>query len=401
MRLNPLHLAALGVAALLAACQPVRVKPELPPQPVPPAQPVPPPVLHYEAAEWDGLPGWSADDLGAAWPALLASCRSARLGAAWRSFCAAAPGVPASDALAQRALIEARLRPWHLVTLSQDGKNERHEQGTITGYYEPVVTGARQRGGAFQTPLYAVPDDLVTVDLGDLYPALKGERVRGQLKGRRVTPYPDRSKLADGKLLAGKELVWLDNPIDAFFLQIQGSGRVQLQDGSMVRLSFADVNGQPYRSIGKYLVDHGEMTVEQAALPNLKLWLAAHPERQAEIFNANPSVVFFREEPIGDPSVGPKGALGVPLTAGRSLAVDPRQLPLGAPLYLATTHPLTHQPLARLMLAQDTGGAIRGALRADFFWGMGTDAGLAAGAMREQGSFWLLWPVEQPPPPAS
>src|SRR5262249_2753922 len=138
------------------------------------------------------------------------------------------------------------------------------------GYYEPVVNGARKRGGAYQTPLYAVPDDLVTIDLGDLYPQLKGERVRGRLQGKRVTPYPEREKLADGKLLAGKELVWLDSATDAFFLQIQGSGRVRLTDGSTVRLSFADVNGQPYRSIGRYLVDKGEMTAEQAALPALK-----------------------------------------------------------------------------------------------------------------------------------
>ncbi len=260
------------------------------------------------------------------------------------------------------------------------------------------MNGARQRGGAFQTPLYAVPDDLLTIDLGDLYPQLKGERIRGKLQGKRVTPYPDRAQLADGKKLAGKEIVWLDSPIDAFFLQIQGSGRVRLPDGSMLRVAFADVNGQPYKSIGRYLIDKGEMTLEQAALPNLKLWLAGHPERQTEVFNANPSVVFFKEEQLGDPSLGPRGALGYPLTAGRSVAVDPRQLPLGAPLYLATTYPLTHQPLARLVFGQDTGGAIRGALRADFFWGMGAAAGEVAGAMREQGSFWLLWPVDQPLP---
>jgi membrane-bound lytic murein transglycosylase A len=254
----------------------------------------------------------------------------------------------------------------------------------------------------YQTPIYAVPDDLLIIDLGDLYPQLKGERIRGKLNGKRVTPYPDRASLADGKLLAGKEIAWLDSGVDAFFLQIQGSGRVRLTDGSMLRVAYADVNGQPYKSIGRYLVDKGEMTLEQVALPTLKLWLAAHPERQAEIFNANPSVVFFQEEKLGDPAVGPKGALGYPLTAGRSIAVDQRLLPLGAPFFLATTHPLTHKPLARLVLGQDTGGAIRGAIRGDFFWGLGPEAGEAAGAMREQGSFWLLWPADQPlPVPAS
>jgi membrane-bound lytic murein transglycosylase A len=384
--------AVAAALLLLVACHPRPLQPE------PPPVAAPPPVLRYEQAVWTGLPGWSDDDIVAAWPALLASCRSPRMAPAWGGFCGAAQGIPAGDAAAQRALIESRLRPWRITTLSQDGRGERNEQGMVTGYYEPVVNGSRTRGGAYQAPLYGVPDDLVTVELGDLYPALKGERIRGQLQGRRVTPYPDRARLADGKLLAGKEIVWLDSAADAFFLQVQGSGRVRLADGSMLRLSYADVNGQPYRSIGRFLVDSGEMTLDEVTMPSLRAWLAAHPERQAEVFNANPSVVFFKAEQIGDPSIGPRGAMNIPLTAGRSLAIDPRQLPLGAPLYLATTHPLTHQPLARLMLAQDTGGAIRGALRADFFWGLGAEAGEAAGAMREQGSFWLLWPVEEAPP---
>jgi membrane-bound lytic murein transglycosylase A len=222
--------------------------------------------------------------------------------------------------------------------------------------------------------------------------------VRGRLQGRRITPYPERAQLADGRQLAGKELVWVDNPVDAFFLQIQGSGRVQLPDGSTLRLAFADVNGHPYRPIGRYLVERGELTAEQVASLNMRRWLAEHPERQGEVFNYNPSVVFFREEKITDPALGPNGAMGLPLTPGRSLAIDPRQLPLGAPLYLATAHPQSGEPLERLMFGQDTGGAIRGALRADFYWGTGPDAGATAGSMRHQGAFWLLWPADQPLP---
>jgi len=357
-----------------------------------------PPLLRYEPTVWRDLPGWQQDELQAAWPALLASCTTPRLGEAWRAFCSAAATVRPTDAAAQRALVESALRPWRITTVSQDARAERRDAGLITGYYEPVLNGARQRGGAFQTPLYAVPDDLVTVDLGELYPALKGERIRGRLQGRRITPFPDRAQIADGRALAGKEIVWVDSAIDAFFLQIQGSGRVRLPDGRTLRLAFADVNGHPYRAIGRYLVERGELTVEQATAPGLREWLAMNPARQAEVFNTNPSVVFFREEPIGDPSVGPRGALGVPLTAGRSLAVDPRQLPLGAPLYLATTHPVDGTALQRLMVAQDTGGAIRGALRADFFWGLGPAAGDAAGRMRQDGALWLLWPADQPLP---
>jgi membrane-bound lytic murein transglycosylase A len=317
--------------------------------------------------------------------------------AAWATFCRAAAQVGARDAMAQRSLLTSRLRAYRVITQGGD-KSETRDTGLITGYYEPILKGSRKRGGAFQTPLYSVPGDLVTVELGELYPALKGERIRGRLQGKRVTPYPDRAQLADGKVLAGREIVWVDSAIDAFFLQIQGSGRVQLEDGSMLRLAYADVNGHPYRAIGRYLVDRGELTVEAATAPGLRQWLAEHPDRQREVFNSNPSVVFFREEKPGDPAVGPNGSLSVPLTAGRSLAVDPRLLPLGAPFFLATTHPVSGAPLQRLMLAQDTGGAIRGALRADLFWGLGAEAGEAAGRMRQDGALWLLWPADQPLP---
>jgi membrane-bound lytic murein transglycosylase A len=355
----------------------------------------PPPLLRFEPAGWETLPGWQQDDFTQGWPALLASCGAPRMHAAWTAFCKAAAQVPPRDAGAQRALLMSQLRAYRVITESQDGKNDRRDTGMITGYYEPVLKGARKRGGAYQTPLYSVPDDLVTVELGDLYPALKGERVRGRLQGRRITPYPDRAQLNDGKALAGREILWVDSAIDAFFLQIQGSGRVQLDDGSTVRLAFADVNGHPYRAIGRYLVDRGELTVEQATMPGLRQWLAEHPARQAEVFNSNPSVVFFREEKLGDPATGPRGSLTVPLTAARSLAIDPRLLPLGAPFFLATSHPVSGAPLQRLMLAQDTGGAIRGALRADFFWGLGAEAGDAAGRMRAEGALWLLWPADQ------
>lgn len=384
---------SLAAMLLLAACTTTTTSTR-PPEPADPAAP----SLRYLSARWDDLPGWAQDDTAAAWPALQASCRSPRMPQGWSAFCAEALAVPASDRAAQRTLVETRLRPWRLLLEGEDIAAAARDQGLITGYYEPVLNGSRRRGGSFQTPLYAVPDDLVTVDLGALYPALQGERVRGRLQGRRVTPYPDRAQLSDGRLLAGKEIVWVDSAVDAFFLQIQGSGRVRLPDGTMIRVAFADVNGHPYRAIGRYLVAQGEMTVEEATAPAIRQWLAAHPDRQAEVFNTNPSVVFFREQPLGNAAVGPDGAMGVPLTAGRSLAVDPRLLPLGAPLFLASTHPLSGSPLQRLMLAQDTGGAIRGALRADFFWGMGPEAGEAAGRMRHDGMLWLLWPAGQPLP---
>jgi membrane-bound lytic murein transglycosylase A len=383
-----LHAVAGLVLGLLTACTTVPRKPA----------PALPTETGFEIAAWSDLPGWQQDALADAWPALQESCRTTRLAAAWKDFCAEVARVTVTDTGAQRRLIESRLRPWRVASISGDARHRvRTDTGLITGYYEPLLNGSRRRDGDFQTPLYAVPEDLLTLDLADAYPSLAGTRVRGKLLGRRVVPYPDRAQLADGKLLAGRELLWVDSAIDAFFLQIQGSGRVRLEDGSIVRLAYADVNGRPYRAIGRYLVDKGEMTVEQATAPALREWLASHPERQPEVFNHNPSVVFFREEALPDASVGPKGALGVPLTPGRSIAVDPGLLPLGAPMFLSTTHPVSNAPLQRLVVAQDTGGAIRGAPRADLFWGWGADAAEGAGRMRAQGSMWLLWPAGEAP----
>jgi membrane-bound lytic murein transglycosylase A len=184
--------------------------------------------------------------------------------------------------------------------------------------------------------------------------------------------------------------LWIDDPLDLFFMQVQGSGQVALDDGSRVRVGYADQNGYPYRSIGKWLVDQGELKMEQASMAGIKAWARAHPSRLPELLNANPSLVFFRELPLD--GSGPPGALGVPLTAERSIAVDPRQIALGAPVFLATTWPSDTRPLRRLMLAQDTGGAIRGVVRADFYWGSGPEAGSQAGRMRQKGAMWLLMP---------
>jgi membrane-bound lytic murein transglycosylase A len=387
---------ALAIA-LLAGCVTVAEKPA-------PAMPT---ETRFEAAAWSDVQGWQQDALADAWPALQLSCRAPRMPAVWKQFCADAARITVTDTSAQRQLLEARLRPWRVVSVSGDARHRtRADTGLITGYYEPLLNGSRRRGGAYQTPLYAVPDDLLTLDLAEAYPSLAGTRVRGRLQGRRVVPYPDRAQLADGRALAGRELLWVDSAIDAFFLQIQGSGRVKLAEGGTVRLAFADVNGRPYRAIGRYLVDKGEMTVEQSTAPALREWLAAHPERQQEVFNQNPSVVFFREESLPDASVGPKGALGVPLTPGRSIAIDPALMPLGAPFFLSTLNPLSGASLQRLVVAQDTGGAIRGAPRADLFWGWGADAAEGAGRMRAQGVLWLLWPANESPamisrPPAN
>ena len=374
-------LATAAIAVILGACASAPVN-------CPPAQP-PVERVRYEHARWQDLPGWSTDEVKESWPAFMKSCGAVGSRPEWSVVCAAARAVNPTTSAAARAFFESNFEPYGVI--KETGAN-RQSTGLITGYYEPLLRGARQRSAQFSAPLYAPPDDLLTVDLASVYPELKGKRVRARLQGNKVIPYYSRADLDNGVSLQGKEIVWVESAIDAFVLQIQGSGRVQLARGETIRLQYADQNGHPYQSIGRYLVDRGELPLEQAGIAAIRQWLALHPERLHEVLNANPSVVFFREERLEDPAPGPKGALGVPLTPGRSIAVDPASVPLGAPVFMATTYPASAAPLQRLMNAQDTGGAIRGAVRADFFWGVGTEAGDQAGKMRQQGSLWVLWP---------
>jgi len=305
----------------------------------------------------------------------------------WKSACTAALKVDANNSEAIRQYFETYFTPYEV--RNPDGS----DNGLVTGYYEPLLRGSRKRGGPYQTPLHRTPDDILTIELASVYPELKGMRLRGRLVGNKVVAYPSRAEMAQSNSLAGKEILWVDDPIEAFFLQVQGSGRVQLMDGKeTVRVAYADQNGQPYKSIGRYLVDKGEMTLDQASAQSIKAWVIANPTRQQELLNANPSYVFFKEEKIADPSVGPKGAMGVPLTPQRSIAIDPQYIPMGAPVFLSTTQPNSNVVLQRLMMAQDTGGAIKNAVRADFFWGFGAQAGEQAGRMKQRGTMWVLLP---------
>lgn len=380
---------AIAAAIALTGCQVAPVKP--------PIAPLAAPHAVFEPATFESLPGWRDDDLSAAWPAFLESCKALAVRtttlAAWSEVCTRARVVNAHDRVAIRAFFEGNLAPWRMA--SSDGST----QGLVTGYYEPLIDGSLIPTARYATPLYAPPDDLLTVDLASLYPELAGKRVRGRVDGKRVVPYWTRADIDAGRADAvGKILAWVADPVDAFFLQIQGSGRIRLDDGSALRLGYADQNGQPYRSIARVLIDRGEMSADQASMQSIRAWGAGHAGELPALLEENPSYVFFR---IVAPPVpgsleamidGPIGSLGVPLLAERTIAVDPRAVPLGAPVWLATTMPLSEKPLRRLVLAQDTGGAIRGPLRVDFFWGFGDGAGAQAGRMREQGALWLLWP---------
>ncbi|HEY1502933.1 MAG TPA: MltA domain-containing protein, partial [Stellaceae bacterium] len=258
------------------------------------------------------------------------------------------------------------------------------------GYYEPLLQGARQRGGKYQTPLLKRPPDLVMVDLGRFRPAWHGERIAGRVAAGSLVPYPSRAEIEHGALDADRlALFWVDDPVDAFFLQVQGSGRVALPNGTQIRLGYDGQNGQVYVAIGKKLVERGAVAADQVSLQSIRTWIKAHPDQANALMDENPSYVFFRELP-GD---GPLGSEGVVLTAGRSLAVDRNFIPLGAPVYLVADGGAA-SPLQQLMVAQDTGGAINGPVRGDVFWGFGSDAETRAGTMRARGKYYLLLPKD-------
>jgi len=389
------RLAALLFATTLAGCA---VRPTAPPSPRP-APPTPPAAAVetravYEPVVFEMLPATRADDWAAAWPAFLQTCRALGQRDAWRDVCAQAAAVDGRDGSQARQFFATRFDAYRVLARRIEGERdvETRDAGLMTGYYEPLVRGSRSRSEKFGTPIYRVPPDLLVVDLAGVYPELANLRLRGKQQGRRIVPYPSRAEITAGDALAGNELVWLDDPVEAFFLQVQGSGRVQFADGSMIRLGYGDQNGHPYRSIGRWLVDQGELTLDQASMDSIKAWVARNPGRAKELLDQNPSFVFFRELPLGDPTAGPVGALGVPLTPGYSVAADPRHVPLGAPLVVATTDPASGRALIRPVLAQDTGGAIRGPLRFDFFWGFGAEAGTLAGRQKYEVSAWLLAP---------
>jgi len=386
-------------ALLLSACG--MLPPAKPPAPTPtpeaaPPGPIPTPAAAYptlKPVDWATVAFWQEDTVSESWGAFLQSCSTLVKRAAWQSVCAEAATMAAPDDATVRAFFEQRFQPWQAT--QEDGSVE----GMVTGYYEPLLKGDRARTDRARYPLYATPDDLITVDLASLYPELKNLRLRGRLAGNKLVPYPTRKEIEDaangkGNGFKGKPIAWAEDPVDLFFLQIQGSGRIELPDGSHMRVGYADQNGHPYQSIGKLLVERGELKLEQASMQGIKEWGARYPDKLSELLASNPSFVFFRELPNG--LAGPLGALGVPLTGGRSIAVDPRFIPLGAPVFLATTQPNSPLPMNRLVMAQDTGGAIRGGVRADFFWGFGLDAGELAGRMKERGRMWVLLPKDYP-----
>src|SRR5438094_6086828 len=355
--------------------------PEKPCPVCPPPKPAPERAQYIETS-FASVPGWDSTSLEPSLRAFMAGCP--RASGAMINACAIGSTIAIGDEAGARRFFETTFTAFALVS------TESGDTGLATGYYEPILRGSRTRSELNRFPIFGVPDDLVVVDLAAVAPEVRNLRLRGRVEGKRVVPYYSRAEIESrGESFRAPVLGWTADAVELFFLQIQGSGQLELENGERIRLGYAEQNGHPYRSLGRYLVERGELKLEEASMQGIKAWAATNPAKLQDALNVNASYVFFRES--ADPR-GPLGALGVPLVPQYSLAVDRRFIPLGAPVFLATTYPLSEEPLLRLAAAHDTGGAIRGVVRADFFWGTGGEAGSSAGRMRQTARMWLLWP---------
>jgi membrane-bound lytic murein transglycosylase A len=394
LRRNGLAAAGLLCAAGLFGC-------------VTPPKPPAPPGFALDAVRFGQLEGWRKSDPQAALEAFRRSCTAlldraadADLGGAgyagkvadWEPACRQAASTQPSTPDGVRAFFEAAFVPYRI--------SQAETHGLFTGYYEPELKGSRTRHGPYQTPLYGVPTDLVRNDMGIFRDTLISRMIARMMMSMgmmmRFVPYPDRAEIErDG--IEGTPLFYVDDPVDAFFLQVQGSGRVVLDDGTIVRAAYAEQNGQPYTAIGAVLLERGELTREEVSLQTIRAWLIAHPEEARAVMDANASYVFFKEQPIGDPALGANGAQGVALTPQASLAVDRSVHALGVPIWLEASAPDADpanpdRPFDSLLIAQDTGGAIKGVVRGDVYWGYGANAGAIAGRMKNAGRMNVLLP---------
>ena len=340
-----------------------------------------------DPVKWSALNGWVDDHHAEAWPALNQSCKKlAPRDSNWKSICHEVETLGIPGDTAARIFFETHFVAHRVI--DQRGK----KNGLITGYYEPLLNGSLERTELYRYPVYERPANLLTISLGDVYPELEGKRIRGQLtRSNRVIPYFSRAEIdSDESPLAGHEIAWVDDPVSLFFLHVQGSGRIQLDDGQTLAVGYADQNGRPYVSIGGQLLRMEELAKEDITLGSIRDWIAEHPAEMESLFYSNPSYVFFT---IRDSKLsGPLGSLSVPLTAERSIAVDNKFISAGLPVWLDTTLAINGKPYQRLVLAQDTGGAIKGPVRADVFFGQGVRAEKLAGTMKQRGQLFVLLP---------
>jgi membrane-bound lytic murein transglycosylase A len=398
----------LALIVSISACAPAAV--------LPPTMFVPEPKTGSVASEpsvqklglkkttFKKITGWSGDRHDQAIGTFLLSCTKfakmpadrslgtiGGLAGDWTTPCKAAAALPVGRKELSQAFFETHFEPY-LATV--DGRPE----GLFTGYFEIELNGSWLRKEPYTTPIYERPPELVDANLGDFTDDLKGKRLIGKVIAGRFVPFDDRAAIEAGAISGrGLEMIWVDSAVDAFFLHVQGSGRVSMDDGSIVRIGYVARNGHAYKSIGRELIKRGALSRERVSMQSIKTWLRDNSEKAPALMASNPSFIFFRIidgalKPL-DKQQGPIGAQGVPLTPGRSLAVDRAYLPLGIPIWLDTTDPLEPGlPLRRLVIAQDTGSAIKGPVRGDLFWGFGAEAATRAGLMKQPGNYFLLLP---------
>lgn len=367
----------------------------------------------YRRVAFGQLPQWQEQAFSGSLNAFKQSCLQLVKQSAWQNVCLVAQNIHTHQEA--KAFFEQHFSAWEV---AQNGKLS----GTVTGYYEPVLAGDDHLTDNARFPIYGIPDDFISLNLPaslvhsgsvrfniigknqanvdqngaysadlSLFP-IKTNSIKGRLVGNQLQPYYTRNQINGGALNnRAPILAYANNPVELFFMHIQGSGRIKTPNGRYIRLGFAEKNNYPYVSIGRYMADKGYLPLAQTSMQNIKQYLADYPNRLAEVLGQNPSYVFFREL-TGSPELGPIGALGVPLTGEFSGAIDKRYITLGAPIFLATTHPNTQRALNKLIMAQDTGSAIKGAVRVDYFWGYGDAAGQMAGKQKHTGYVWQLLP---------
>ncbi len=377
---------------MLSSCEEAAQAPEAP------LEEPKPPELRLIQTSYTELPGWGSDDYTEIITPLVRSCerilkRSSeeRFGPLeqagtyedWQSACREFAKVATGTSADIKAFIESTFTPYQVLA-------DDNPEGLFTGYYEATLNGSAIKSEQYAHPLYKRPDDLVMVDLGQFREHLKGERIAGRVIGGNLKPYESREEIVAGNWPHNDQvLVWVDSAVDAFFLQIQGSGRIMMDDGTMMRVGYAGQNGHPYYAVGRELIKMGVLTKETVSMQSIEQWLEQNPDRADNIMNTNQSYVFFQELD----GEGPLGGENIALTPRRSLAIDRSLLPYGLPLWVDIAPPMEgEQGLQRMMIAQDTGGAIRGPVRGDVFWGYGDEAETIAGHMKSSGRYWALLP---------
>ena len=370
-----------AIASLLAACTTT-----------PPEKPTKPGEvkLSLKPVDYAQLPAMPEENWQPALAAFKESCEKMASRPGWEEVCAKAKFLPLNQA---KTFFSAYFTPYQAIaeTVDQSGMVSVSDSGKMTGYYEPILYGSRKKKTPYIYPLHTMPSDLITVDLAEIYPQLKGMRLRGQIEGNRLVPYDSRAQLAK-RNLDKYAIAWVEDPVAAFFLQVQGSGRIVLPDGSYMRVGYGDVNGHPYRGIGNYLVRQGFLKSHELSMQCIQAWAKKNPKKVQAVLNQNPSYVFFIERKDQDPNEGPIGAQGVPLTEKGSVAVDRRYYQLGWPIIVDVEQSNPDMKFTRAVVAQDTGGAIKGPIRFDFYWGSGDEAALAAGKQNSQVKAWVLLP---------